>query len=152
MTFNPDLTKQAQEVIFNRKNKELLHSCLLFNNVPLRNSISEKHLRLELDFKLNFVEHIKNITQKLSKTMDLLRSFQPILLRSSLLTIYKTFLYMSLMTKLINLFREKLESLQYNACVAITGAIRGTSSEEIFQELGFGSLKLRRWFRKVSFL
>ena len=92
MTFNPDLTKQAQEVIFNRKTKKLLHSCLSFNNVPLRNSISKKHLGLELDVKPNFVEHIKNITQKLSKTMDLLRSFQPILLRSSLLTIYKTFI------------------------------------------------------------
>ena len=33
--------------------------------------------------------------------------------------------------------------------MAITGAIRGTSAEKINQELGFESLKSRRWFRKL---
>ena len=41
MTFNSDLTKQAQELIFSRKTKKLLCSCLLFNNIPLKNSISQ---------------------------------------------------------------------------------------------------------------
>ena len=31
----------------------------------------------------------------------------------------------------------------------ITGAIRGTSSEKLFQELGLESLKWRRWLRKL---
>ena len=35
----------------------------------------QKHLGLTLDGKLNFVEHIRNITQKNSKTMGLLRKF-----------------------------------------------------------------------------
>ena len=35
MIFNPDLSKQAQEVIFSRKMKKLLQPTLLFNNVPL---------------------------------------------------------------------------------------------------------------------
>ena len=39
--------------------------------------------------------------------------------------------------------------IQYNACLAITGAIRGTSTEKIYQELGLESLKSRRWFRKL---
>ena len=39
MIFNPDLSKQAQEVIFNRKIKKLLHPTLLFNNIPLNNSL-----------------------------------------------------------------------------------------------------------------
>ena len=42
-------------------------------------------------------------------------------------------------------FHEKLESLQYNACLAI----RGTSSEQLYQELRLESLKLRGWFRKL---
>ena len=33
--------------------------------------------------------------------------------------------------------------------MAITGAIRGTSTEKIYQELGLESLKYRRWFRKL---
>ena len=39
MIFNPDLSKQAQEVIFSRKIKKLLHPTLLFNNIPLNNSL-----------------------------------------------------------------------------------------------------------------
>ena len=41
------------------------------------------------------------------------------------------------------------KSLQYNACLAITGAIRGSSREKIYQELGFESLQQRRWYRKL---
>ena len=39
MIFNPDLSKQAQEVIFSRKVNKLLHPTILFNNIPLRNSL-----------------------------------------------------------------------------------------------------------------
>ena len=34
-----------------------------------------------------------------------------------------------------------MESIQYNAALAITGAIRGTSREKLYQELGLDSLK-----------
>ena len=44
--FNPDLTKQVQEVIFSGRTKKLLHPCLPFNDIPLKNSISQKHLGL----------------------------------------------------------------------------------------------------------
>ena len=67
MIFNPDLTKKGQEVTFSRKTKKLLHPCLSFNNIPLKNSIFQKHLELALDVKLNFAEHVKIITQKNSK-------------------------------------------------------------------------------------
>ena len=40
-----------------------------------------------------------------------------------------------------NSFHEKMESIQFNPCLAITGAIRGTSREKIYQELGLGSLQ-----------
>ena len=156
MAFNPDLSKQAQEVIFSRKIKKLLHPTLLFNNIPLNNSLFQKHLGLTLDIKLNFSEHIKSIIKKISKTMGLLRKFQQILPRSTLLTIYKTFIRSRLDYADIvydqaynSAFPDKLESIQYNACLAITGAIRGTSTEKIYQELGLESLKSRRWFRKL---
>ena len=158
MIFNPDLSKQAQEVIFSRKIENLLHPTLLFNNIPLSNiglPILVK-LGLTLDIKLNFSEHIKSITRKISKTMGLLRKFQQILPGSSLLTIYKTFMRSQLNYADIiydqaynSAFHDKLESIQYNACLAITGAIRGTSTEKLYQELGLEFLKSRRWFRKL---
>ena len=43
-------------------------------------------------------------------------------------------------------FCEKLESVQYKAALAITGAIQGSSREKLYQELGLESLKLRRWY------
>ena len=156
MIFNPDLSKQAQEVIFSRKIKKLLHPTLLFNNIPLNNSLFQKYLGLTLDIKLNFSKHIKSTTKKISKTTGLLRKFQQILPRSTLLTIYKTFIRSQLDYADIiydqaynSAFHDKLESIQYNACLAITGAIRGTSTEKIYQELGLESLKSRRWFRKL---
>ena len=88
--------------------------------------------------------------------MGLLPRFQPILPRSPLLSICKAFIRSQLdFADVIydqaykSSFHEKLESLQYNACLAITGAIRGTSSEKPYQELGLESLKLRHWFRKL---
>ena len=44
-------------------------------------------------------------------------------------------------------FHAKLESLQYNATLAITGAIRRSSTEGNYEELGLESLKSRRWYR-----
>ena len=47
-------------------------------------------------------------------------------------------------------FHHKLESIQYNACLTITGAMRGTSKEKHYKELGLESLQLRRWYRKLG--
>ena len=44
-------------------------------------------------------------------------------------------------------FHQKLES---NACLAITGAIRSTSKEKLYQELGLESLQLRRWYWELG--
>ena len=92
MIFTLDLSKQTQEVMFSRKIKKLLYLTLLFNNIPLSNSLLQKDLGLTTDIKLNFSEDRKSITKKNSKTMGLLRNFQHILPRLSLLTIYKSFI------------------------------------------------------------
>ena len=44
------------------------------------------------------------------------------------------------------------ESVQYNAALAITVAIRGTPKEKFYEELGFESLKDRRWLRRLCYL
>ena len=94
------------------------------------------------------------------KAMGLLHK-ETILPKSSILTIiYKTFTRSRLdYTNFIydqayNFdFHDKRESIQCNACLAITGVIRGTSSEKLYRELGLESLKSRRWYRKLlSFL
>ena len=44
-------------------------------------------------------------------------------------------------------FCDKIESAQYKAALAITGAIQGTSRDKLNQELGLESLKARRWYK-----
>ena len=44
--------------MFSRNTKKLLRASLSFN-VSLTNSMSQKHLGLTLDEKLNFVQHLK---------------------------------------------------------------------------------------------
>ena len=44
-------------------------------------------------------------------------------------------------------FSKIIELVQYNAALAITGVIHGSSRDKVYQELGFE----RRWFRKLCF-
>ena len=157
MSFNPDPSKQAQKFICNRKTKKEYHPSLAFNNNNVSETNSQKHLRVVLDNRLSFEDHLKMILNKVNKTIGLLRKLQNIRPRSVLLTIYKSFIrphpdYGDIIyDQAYNAsFHQKLELLQYNACLAITGAIRGTSREKLYEELGLKSLQLRRWFRKLS--
>ena len=154
--FNPDPSKEAQEVIFSRKIKKPNHPELIFNNIPVNQTSYQKHLGMFLDNKLNFGEHLKYITNKVNKSIGLLRKLQMILPRRSLVTIYKSFIRPHLdygdiiFDQAFNKsFHDNLESIQYNASLAITGAIRSTSKKKLYQELGFKSLQQRRWFRKL---
>ena len=84
MSFNPDPAKQAHEVIFSRKAKEINHPPLVFNNNSVSQSSSRKHLGVILDSKLIFDEHQKMISLKISKTLGLLRKLHNLLPRSTL--------------------------------------------------------------------
>ena len=44
---------------------------------------------------------------------------------------------------------EKLESVQYSAALAVTGAWKETSREKLYEELGWESLSLQRWSRRL---
>ena len=100
-----------------------------------------------LDCILNFEEHLKTIVNRINKTIGLLCKFQNFLPRKLLLTIYKSFIRLHLeygniiYDQSYNIsFHQRLESLQYNAALAITGATRGTSKEKLYNELGLESL------------
>ena len=76
--------------------------------------------------------------------------------RQSLIAIYKSFIrphldYSDIIYDQPNnqRFCNLIERVQYNAALAITGAIKGTSQLKIYNELGFESLKFRKWFRQL---
>ena len=154
MSFNPDPNKQAQ-ALFSRKTKKLNHSPLTFSKSTVSQSIYQKHVGVILDASLTFHEHLISVQ---SKAIGLLRKLQNTLPRQALSTIYKVLVRPHLDSGEILYdqaynasFYQKLEIIQYNACIAITGAIRGTSKEKICQELGLESLESRLWFRKLCF-
>ena len=91
MSFNPDPSKQAQEVIFSRKIKKLPHPSLVFNNNNVLQTSSQKHLGVTLDVKSTFHEHLSNVLNKVNKTVGLLRKLQNLLPSSTLITICKVF-------------------------------------------------------------
>ena len=72
MSFNPDPTKQAQELIFSRKVQTTNHPPLFFNENVVPKTTLQKHLGMFLDSKLNFSERLKTIFQKTNKTAGLL--------------------------------------------------------------------------------
>ena len=159
MSFNPEPSKQAQEVIFMQKFQKKDYPPLYFNDSSVKETCKQKHLGMLLDFRLDFQEHWKSLVKKVHETVALLRKFQNILLRSALLTIYKCFVRTHLDYGNIiydeafnNSFHQKIESLQYNATLAITSVIRGMSREKISQELGLESFQHTGIENYVSFL
>ena len=89
MNFNPDSTKQAQELIFSRKVQMINHPPLFFNQNVVPQISLQKHLGMFLDSKLNFSELLKTIFQKTNKIIGLLRKLQTLLPRTPLIAIYQ---------------------------------------------------------------
>ena len=137
--------------------KKTAHPPLLFNNASVTRTSSQKYLGIILDNQLKFDDHINMLFKKISETIGLLRKLHNFLPRTALIIINKAFIRPHLdygdilYDQAYNMsFHQKLESIQYNACLAITGAIRGTSKEKLYQEIGLESLQLRRWYRKLG--
>ena len=138
MSFNADPSKHAQEVIFSRKSKRSTHPPLVFNNNNASQTYSQKHLGVILDFKLTFEEHLNNVLANVNKAVGFLRKLRNLLPRATLITVYKAFIrshldYGDILydQAFINSFKENLESIRYNASLALAGALRGTSKEKI---------------------
>ena len=88
-----------------------------------------------------FLEQIDVKIKKATVGINIMRKLNLSLPRSSFLTIYKCFIrphldYGDVIYDKTNLssLTNKIESVQYNAVLAITGAIRGASTVKLYQE------------------
>ena len=50
----------------------------------------------------------------------------------------------------LNSAMDRLESLQYQAGLAVTGMWKGTNRDKVYEELGWEPLNLRRYFRRLT--
>ena len=114
-------TNKHKKVFFSDKTKKTSHRPLSFNNNSVQQVQFQKHLGVYLDGKLDFREHLQNMSKQINKTISLLRKLQNNLPRSPLVTIYKSFVRPHLDYGDIfydqtfnNSFHERRESIQYN--------------------------------------
>ena len=157
--FNPDPSKQANEVIFSRKTNNGSHPPVVFSNSGFKKYPHHKHLSIVLDSKPDFKFHVYQKIRKCNKLIGLMRRLSVNVPRKALLTIYKSFIRPHFDYKDIlydqpenENFQNKLEKVQYRGCLAITGAIPGTSIQKLYDKPGLDSLSKRRWRNKLIFL
>ena len=115
------------------------HPPQVFNNINVIQTTSQKHLGIILDTWLSFEKHLETLLCKKNNAIGLPRKLQNLLPRTTLITLYKAFACLHLDYGDIiydqarnGSFHEKLESFQYNAWLAITRAIRGSSREKLY--------------------
>ena len=130
MEFNPDTDKPAQEIIFSRKTNKDNHPEIFYKTNPIKQTSSLKHLGIVLDERLNFKTHIQNKISKAMTGVGIIEKLSSLLPSKSLLTIYKSFVRPHLdygdvvYGQLNNQSLSDIESVQYNAALAIIGAIQ----------------------------
>ena len=166
MSFNPDVNKQAVEVLFSQKNKKELHPPLYFNGNKILRVKEHKHLGMILDCTLSFSSHIKEKIKITRKNIGILKFLSSHIPLKTLDQIYKLFIrphfdYGDVIYHIpnkTNLFdssitlrklMDDIERVQYRAALAITGAWQGTNRNKLYEELGWESLCDRRWLRRL---
>ena len=169
MLFNPDISKQAVEIIFSNKTKTSTYDPLVFNGIPVKLVEETKHLGLILDNKLSFFSHINNKLSKAKQGLGIMKQLKKWVSYSVLENIYKLYIRPHLdygdvvyHTTDINIDRtspftfetnsligSKIESIQYTAARIITGAWKGTSRKKLYDNIGWESLHDRRTARRL---
>ena len=158
MKFNPDITKQAIEIVFSCKYSKTkpVHPPLTFNGIPVARQSSTKHLGLILDERLAFSEHVKEAIEKAKKGISLMKflanKVTPAVLELTYIMYvrphldYGDVIYHDQHSRSM----ELLEKIQYQAGLIITNCWQGTSRVKLYKELGWESLSQRRAGRRLA--
>ena len=106
---------------------------------------------IHLDEELTFKHLINENINKANKGIGTIRKLNNILLCHALLTIYRSFprpdldygdvIYDQAENELVS---RKIERVECNMSLAITGAVRGISQKKLYQELGLKSIRTRK--------
>ena len=170
MSFNPDPNKQAEEILFSNKLKSSVHPPIFFNNVEVKRVDNHKHLGLILDPRLTFSQHLTEKIATARKGIGIIKhlfSYLPLKSRDQIFKMhirphldYCDFIYHIPIksretsdfdiSRTLNYQMNRLESIQYQAALAVSGAWKGTNRVKIYAELGWETLDHRRIFRRLT--
>ena len=115
MSFNPDPTKQAAQVIFSRKAQATHHPKIYLNDIEAKTVDEHKHFGLTLEAKLTFASHIDEKNKKARQVLHILKTVSRYLLVKTLEQVYKMYI------------RPRLDFR--DVIYHITGTWEGTSSK-----------------------
>ena len=162
MQFNPDVNKQAVEVIFSCKRIKRVHPLIFFNDIIVKQLPKHKHLGLTLDSELTFDKHIQEFITKARKGIEVIRFMSKYFQRNVLDELYKLYVRPHLDYCDVHViyhkhdptfkleFTKRLESVQYSAALAVSGAWNGTNMDRLYEELGWEPLYYRMWQRQLT--
>ena len=151
---------------FSHKINSPTHPPLYFNNQEVCSAAHHKHLGLILDSKLTFAKHISQKISIARKGIGIIKYMSSYAPTKTLDQIYKIFVrphmdYCDIIYHLprststfdcpinLNFMMQSLESIQYQAALAVSGAWKGSSATKLYEELGWESLSDRRWLRRL---
>jgi len=144
--FNPDKTTS---LVCSFKNKPL-DPALYFDGCQVHNVKYHRHLGLTLSHDLSWNEHIEDMILRANKRLDILCRLSYMLDKGTLSQMYCGFVRPLLeygdvlFNSCTDYQSQKIEAVQKRAARIITGAIRGTSTSMMYEELGWTSMKHRR--------
>ena len=154
MEFNPDPTKQATELLFSCKKFSPNHPSLIFNGIAVTKVKDQKHLGLILDSSLSFEKHLNENILKAKNNVGILKHLSKFLHVKTLDQMYKALVrshldYCDIIYHIpshqnqaplgitLHSLMEKVERIQYQAALAVSGAWRGSSRSKLDEELGW---------------
>ena len=172
LVFNPDISKQAVEIVFSTKKIKSILVPLIFNNIPVKKVEETKHLGMILDSELNFESHISEKLAKARKGLGVMKQLKKWVDMQTLENIYKLYVrphldydgdivYDTADLTQTEIFSFKntndkisieIETIQYQAARIVTGAWKGSSTMKLYNILGWESMKNRRVMRKLSLI
>ena len=123
---------------------------LSFNNTTLETVDKHKHLGVELSTNLSWKDHVTTISENAGKKLHILAKLKNLIDRKTLTTMYTSFIRPGLEYGSIVFCNctetedEILESVQRRAFKIITGGIVRTPTNNLYNEIGMETLKVRR--------
>ena len=113
---------------------------LTFGNVVFDKKTHHKHLGITLQNNCKWDEHISNLSSKVSMLINCLHHFKYKLGRKALETMYKSFIFPLfdhadiIWDNCTVVQSASLENLHLEALRIITGSVRGTSHQKLYNE------------------
>ena len=150
--FNPIKT---ESLLFSRRVNLRDHPTLFFNDVPIQEVVSHKHLGVYLSQRCDWQKHIDFIKEKAWSRLNLLRMLKFTINRKSLETIY--FAYIRSLLENADVLWDnctqqqcnEIEKIQLEAGRIVTGATKLVEIDKLYKELGWLKLSDRRDLHKL---